>query len=43
VLARTRREHADEAVRSELGRVRTEVLQAGFRHYVAAVDAALAA
>jgi hypothetical protein len=43
VLARTLREPADEAVRSELGRVRTELLQAGFRHYVAAVDAALAA
>ncbi|MPW23672.1 AAA family ATPase [Paraburkholderia sp. CNPSo 3157] len=42
-LALTLQEPADEAVRCELGRVRTVLLQAGFRHYLAAVDAALAA
>ncbi|MEW9585460.1 adenylate/guanylate cyclase domain-containing protein [Paraburkholderia sp. DGU8] len=42
-LAHTLREPADEAVRCELERVRTVLLQAGFRHYLAAVDGALAA
>jgi hypothetical protein len=42
-LAHTLQEPADEAVRCELGRVRTVLLQAGFRHYLAAVDGALAA
>ncbi|WP_087736066.1 adenylate/guanylate cyclase domain-containing protein [Paraburkholderia piptadeniae] len=42
-LVRTLQEPADEAVRCELGRVRTVLMQAGFRHYLAAVDAALAA
>ena len=42
-LARTLQAPADEAIRGELGRVRTVLLDAGFRHYLAAVDAALAA
>ncbi|MEM5329349.1 adenylate/guanylate cyclase domain-containing protein [Paraburkholderia sp. JHI2823] len=42
-LARTLEAPADEAVRRELERVRTVLLDAGFRRYLAAVDAALAA
>jgi hypothetical protein len=42
-LARTLQASADEAVRCELERVRSLLLEAGFRHYLAAVDAALTA
>ncbi|WP_028222870.1 adenylate/guanylate cyclase domain-containing protein [Paraburkholderia oxyphila] len=42
-LARALQQPTDEAVRCELERVRTGLLQAGFRYYLAAVDAALAA
>jgi len=42
-LAHAVREPADKAVRCELERVRAVLLQAGFRYYLAAVDAALAA